>query len=177
MTFTAASRNALLTALALGAALLSPETRADSKYFAASAVCAPFTASAPDFAKLRFRPEGIINDSDTSKFVICNLPRDSETAWSTDTIFMAVAFRRIAATGAPAVASNQCTLTVGFNGSEPLQSQTYFAKQETQTYGVLTIDGNDMPTSDANSYAVIVCRIVSGSLMDIIVVRESAPTD
>jgi hypothetical protein len=177
MTLFSATRNTLLAALALGAGLPSPEAHAgDQKYFAAAAICAPFTSSQPDFAKLRFRPEGIINDSDSSKFVICNVPRDSETAWAEPGDVSLIALFRRTTIDTPAVTNNQCTLTVGFNATEVLQSKTFSAQLVTKTYGMISVNA-DIPTGDSNSYAVMVCRIVPGSLLDLIALSEANPTD
>lgn len=172
-----ATRNAILAVLALGAAALSPAHAADTKYFAAAAVCAPFTSSTPDFAKLRFRPEGIINDSDSSKFVICNIPRDSETAWGEQGSAALLATFRRTTIGTPAVTNNQCTLTVGFNATEVLQSKTFAAQQVTQTYASVFVNAADMPTGDESSYAVMVCRIVPGSLLDLVAISETNATE
>jgi len=171
------SLNAPLSALAIAAGmLLSSQARAeDYKHFNAAAVCAPYTASAPDYATLRFRAEGIINDSDASKFVICNVPRDSEAAWASSGSWGMAAFFRRTTSGTPAITSNQCTLSVGFNLSEPLQSKTYSAEPVSSTYGYISME-NDTPSGDLNSYGTLVCRIAPGSLMDLIVMAEYIPT-
>jgi hypothetical protein len=167
-----------LSSLAFGAALVSaPVAHADDfKHFNAATICAPYTSSAPDYATLRFRAEGIINDSDTSKFVICNIPRDSEAAWDSSGSWAMAAFFRRTTSGTPAITSNQCTLTVGFNLSEPLQSKTYSAIQYTSTYGAAVMQ-NDTPSGDYLSYATLVCRIAPGSLMDLVQLVELGPTD
>lgn len=168
-----------LASLTLGAAALSaPTARAgDIKHFNAANICMPYTSSAPDYAQLRFRAEGIINDSDASKFVICSVPRDSETAWgATEDVGIGVLFRRTAS-GTPAITSNQCTLSIGFNLSEPLQSKTYSAVPypESSTYGAIVMQ-NDTPTGDENSYGTMVCRISPGSLMDLVILLENDAT-
>lgn len=177
MNLLAASRSAALAALALAIVMPAPEAQAtDRKRYAASNVCAPFTSSTPDFALLRFRPEGIINDSSSSKFVACSLPVDSETAWNVPgTVGLSVMFRRTTA-GTPAVTHNQCTVTVGFNGTDPLQSGTFAAEKTSPTYGTINVV-NEMPIGDGASYATMVCRIVPGSLMDLIIVTEVDPTE
>lgn len=152
----------------------APAARASDYHFNAATVCAPYTSSVPDYAQLRFRAEGIINDSDSSKFVICNVPRDSEEAWDgSEDVGVGALFRRTTS-GTPAITSNQCTLTVGFNLSEPLQSKTYSAVPypESSTYGAVLMQG-DTPTGDMNSYGTMVCRIASGSLMDLVIVLEN----
>lgn len=175
-TFSVGYKTAVL-ALTLGAALtLASEARAsDRKVFSAAAVCAPYTSSAPDYAKLRFRAEGIINDADASKFVICSIPRDSEDGWAADgsDFASAVLFRRTTS-GTPAITSNQCVWTVGNNVSEPLQSVTVPATPISATYAYSILD--TPPSGDSNSYALVVCRIAPGSLMDSIILEESGVT-
>jgi len=163
---------ALLASLVIAAAVLqAPDARAvDQKWFNAAAVCAPYTSSAPDYAKLRFRAEGIINDSDASKFVICNLPRDSETEWSPNSWGMLAWFRRTTS-GTPPITSNQCTVTVGFNLSEPLQSVVVSAQPYSSTYGSVGIEAGS-PTGDNNSYGTLVCRIAPGAVFDLLYVYE-----
>lgn len=173
--------NALKIAVAgtIAAAALSFSPRAnaeDYKFFNAATVCAPYTSSVPDYAQLRFRAEGIINDSVSSKFVICNIPRDSETEWASTGSWGMAAFFRRTTTGTPAITNNQCTLSVGFNLAEPLQSKTYSVVQVSSTYGYALMQ-NDTPSGDSLSYATIVCRIAPGSLMDLVEILENDPTD
>jgi len=174
---TALKTTAACTAAAIGLSLSPQAHSTDYKFFNAAAVCAPYTSSTPDYAHLRFRAEGVINDSGASKFVICNLPRDSESAWNFETMGTYAFFRRTTA-GTPAITSNQCTMTIGFNLTEPLQSKTYSAAPYpgSSTYGFATMLG-DIPSGDDLSYGTIVCRIAPGSLMDLIVVLEGEPTD
>lgn len=169
-------KTAVACAIFAAGVSLSPQAHStDYKFFNAAAVCAPYTSSVPDYAHLRFRAEGVINDSDASKFVICNLPRDSESAWNFETMGTYAFFRRTT-TGTPAITSNQCTMTIGFNLAEPLQSKTYSAEPYSATYGLVTMLG-DIPSGDDLSYGTLVCRIAPGSLMDLIVVLEGEATD
>jgi len=171
-------KTALAALIVATAALQAPGVRAaDSKFYNAAAICAPYTSSAPDYAKLRFRAEGIINDSDASKYVICNLPRDSEAAWSSEGSWGMYAFFRRTTSGTPPITSNQCTITIGFNLSDPLQSVTRSAEQysPTSTYGFVGVEGAT-PSGDSNSYGTLVCRIAPGSLLDLLYYYEFAAT-
>jgi len=165
-------------ALVLGAAITAASNAhaGDRKVFSAAAVCAPYTSSVPDYARLRFRAEGIINDADASKFVICSIPRDAESEWASDgSDFEAGILFRRTTSGTPAITNNQCVWTVGNNFSEPLQSVTVPVTPISSTYGYSLL--STPPSGDHNSYALAVCRIVPGSLMDSIILEENGITD
>lgn len=176
MTVLSVSGKAALASLTLAASFtLATEAQAgDRKVMSATTVCAPYTSSAPDYATLRFRTEGIINDAAASKFVICNLPRDAEDTWVPGEFVAAAVYRRTTS-GTPAITSNQCVWTVGNNYSEPQQSVTIPVVPISSTYGYSVLE--DPPSGDVNSYGVAVCRISPGSLLEFFIIQEESPTD
>lgn len=74
-----------------------------------------------------------------------------------------------------ALTSNQCTLTAGWNGADPLQSVTQDAMQISTTYGLVQfVEG---PNAIPDGYGVLVCRIAPGNQMDLIHLAEEGATD
>lgn len=166
-----------LLALAIGLLPALPAQAADIKTLS-TAACQPYTSSPIDPALLRVRADGIINDYPTSKFVICPILKDSDNGWSQSdpdsSYVVSVAFRRLS--GSP-LTSNQCTLTAGWNASDPLQSVTKSAEPfgDTTTYGLVQFPGG--PNTVPDGYGVLVCRIAPGNQMDLIHLVEISPTE
>lgn len=167
------SRTAWLSAsfLTVGAVFTLSAHAMDSKPVS-TAVCQPYTSTPIDPSKLRVRADGITNDYDTAKFVICPVPKDSSFAWDKEYIRdIVVWFRRLR--GAP-ITGNQCTLTAGWNQNDPIDSVTLPAVKDTDTntYGYVWFNQNTGPNAKWDGYAVLVCRIAPGNTMDKIMLLE-----
>src|SRR5689334_6651899 len=100
----------LILVAAVGCGLLAsaPTHAYDQKVMAPVTAC---IAYGPDTtsAELQFAPSGIYNPGTTSEKVVCSMPRDQETAYTTNQVGIIVNYRVLGATPAKMT----CTLYVG----------------------------------------------------------------
>lgn len=125
----------------------------DRKIWSGS-VCTPYTSSAPDYSALKFRADGVANQSNSYQYVICALTRDAENTWGyggdNGTAFIFTYFR------ANTTGTDQCTLTVGTtaNGSVSETKSTAGVVGETTIVAF-----SNVVAEHAEAPATLVCRI------------------
>ncbi len=152
---------------------MSAAQAADSKHYSGGN-CAPFTTGMPNYNELRFRPDGVQNQSTGYRYVICPIVRDSEADWGSgeaDYIHMYAQLRGNAA------GNFQCTLTVGSttNGSFSKTQSADAAAGETVTLFWDSI--NVTETGVLDHPATIVCRLPPKGTLAMYNVIEETVTD
>lgn len=164
----------ILSLLAIG--LASPLHAADYSDFKvmSGAMCSPYTSSpSVDYSKLRFRADGVTNESTGYQYVVCAPTRDSETSWGySDTNASAtyIVFFR-----ANTVGTNQCTLTVG---TTAYGSNTYTKSVAGVVGTTVGMYFYDVKANFSESPGTLVCRIAPKHTLSLIEINEiSVETD
>ncbi len=167
----------LSTSLAVSMALIAlaasePARAIDAKAIS-PAVCQPYTSVALDPALLRIRADGIANNYDTYRYVICPLPKDADEAWGTAEGVVQVWFRK---GGAAPLSQNQCTMTAGWAHYANLVSMTASATDNGDPVGAVSFDPTAFPVGNDNN-AVLVCRIAPKHKLETIFFMEGEFTE
>ena len=68
------------TVAVLAAIPCQPAQAGDWKQYSAGG-CAPYTTATPNYNELRFRSDGVQNQSDGYRYVICPVVRDADNTW------------------------------------------------------------------------------------------------
>ncbi len=135
------------------------------------ATCTPYTTTAPDYSKLKFKATGVTNEGNSFAYVICALPMDADWGWLQDDVNhlgyadFYVYFR------ANTEGTDQCTLTIGTNASfSPIQTET---KTLAGTIGETTfMNFRSAPGADYLSPPTFVCKIAPKHTLAMISMME-----
>jgi hypothetical protein len=156
----------LLLAIAISGPLYAQDYN-DFKVMS-GAMCSPYTSSpSPDYSKLRFRADGVTNESNGYLYVVCAPTRDSEQSWGygddNATASYDIYFR------ANTVGTDQCTLTVG---TTAYGSNTYTGSVEGIVGQTVTINFSGVVANFAESPGTLVCRIAPKHTLSLIEINE-----
>jgi hypothetical protein len=125
----------------------------DFKFYSAGG-CAPYTTGTPNYSELRFRSDGVQNQSNGYRFVICPIVRDSESSWGLDATGDVQVYFRTNSAG-----TFQCTLTGGSTagGSYSLTEEVSGNPGDTLYIDFSAVDVYNNGASDAPMS--LVCRL------------------
>lgn len=168
--------NVKLTAafLALVAAGSVPQAEASDLKFYSAGGCAPYTTGTPNYNELRFRSDGVQNQSTGYRYVICPIVRDSQGTWGFnpgETGSVTAWFRTNTA------GTFQCTLTGGStaDSSFAITQSTTGNPGDTLTISFASVDFYNNGPYDAP--VSLVCRLPGGGTLSKYSVNEAAVTD
>jgi hypothetical protein len=152
---------------------VQPVAASDFKFYSAGG-CAPYTTGTPNYNELRFRSDGVQNQSDGYRYVICPVVRDMQSSWgfnSGETGGVVLYFRTNTA------GSFQCTLTGGSTsgGSYSITNSTSGNPGDNL---IISFSGVDFYNNGATDAPVsIVCRLPPKGTLAKYSVNESGVTD
>ena len=160
---------AIAALLSIGA--YQPAHAADMKHYSAGG-CAPYTTGTPNYNELRFRSDGVQNQSNGYRYVICPIVRDSEDTWGiTDGADVTVHFRT------NTTGNFQCTLTGGatVGGSHAITQS--ISGDPGQNIDIVFANVNFAAEGVTDAPVSLVCRLPPKGTLSLYHVNERPVTD
>lgn len=162
-----------LTAALLAASLPQSASANDWKQYSAGG-CAPYTTGTPNYSELRFRSDGVQNQSNGYRYVICPVVRDADNTWGFsggDTGSVGLQFRTNTA------GTFECTLTGGSTaGGSYSTTQSVSGDPGDTLY--MNFSGIDLWAQDVSDAPVsLVCRLPPKGTLAKYYVAEEGVTD
>jgi hypothetical protein len=162
-----------LAAALLASSLPQPASAHDWKQYSAGG-CAPYTTATPNYSELRFRSDGVQNQADGYRYVICPVVRDADNTWGytgADTGSVGLQFRT------NTTGTFQCTLTGGSTvGGSYSTTQSVSGDPGTTLYMYFT--GVDLWAEGLSDAPVsLVCRLPPKGTLAKYYVSEDGVTD
>ena len=163
----------LLSALLAGYAVTTPARAAMDNKPISLMSCQPLYSGTPsDPALLRFRHEGITNNYNVSKYIVCPLPKDAEKLWkqSAGLSHIFIPFKQELG-GAPA-AGNACILAVGSPASGTMKTSILMAEALDEVNGLVVFDNKSTPEAGNTDAATLICLIAAHNTLQELNLRE-----